>query len=144
MPLLKTHTTHHLKLNQQVMIAEFSFPPLRPGGNVPWSWWRRGLLFHLTFRGMCCPPGYEAFWFTVLKSRVSFWKKSLPESLEVGVNIANLWSTWVAPVALLKLFILWCHLFNKIFNSVCEIKSGSQKKVSSLTQGDKRNRVWRP
>lgn len=131
MPLLKTHTTHHLKLNQQVMIAEFSFPPLRPGGNVPWSWWRRGLLFHLTFRGMCCPPGYEAFWFTVLK-RVSFWKKRLPESLEVGVNTANLWSTWVAPVALLKLFILWCHLFNKIFNSVCEINQGRKKKYSVL------------
>lgn len=133
MPLLKTHTTHHLKLNQQVlvMIEHFPFPPLRPGGNVLPSGARRGLLFLLTFRVMCYPPGYEAFWFIVLK-RVSFWKKSLPGSLEVGVNIANVWSTWVAPTAFLKVFILWCDLFNKILNSVCEIISGLQKKYPVL------------
>ena len=71
------------------MIEEFTFPPLRPGGNVLLSGGRRGLLFHLTFRGMCYPPGYDVFWFTVLK-RVSFWKKSLPGSLEEGVNMCDL------------------------------------------------------
>ena len=32
----------------------------------------------------------------------------------------------------LKVFILWCHLFNKILDSVSEIKSGSQKKYPVL------------
>lgn len=80
---------------------------------------------------MSYPPGYDVFWFTVLK-RVSFWKKSLPGSLEEGVNTANVWSSWEAPTAFLKVFILWCHLFNKMLDSVCDIKSGSQKKSPVL------------
>lgn len=61
-----------------------------------------------------------------------FGRKVFPKALKwvwtLPICGLHEWHQW----HFLKLFILWCHLFNKILNSVCEIKSGLQKKYPVL------------
>ena len=147
MQLLKTRTTHHLKLNQQVMIEEFQFPPLRPAGYVPRS---GGGGVH----SFIWPLGVGATHQGIAFSSLHSWKGCL-----FGRKVFLEALKWMGTLPMcglhewhhhFKNFVLWCHLFNKILDSVCEIKSGWQRKYPVLHKVTKGTdfalnmvRVWR-